>query len=150
MGFGDTLEIAPPSERRPLIPDSAFRVPRKVFVVVQYYHPPPPVPTDCKDEEEDVFTAGEEAEDEITILGSFTELDLANRCAGNAILGFKVKRLGKTGRDVCIRNDYNMQIRKTLVELDRDQEAFEETVEMNDGSLARVWVTEARVEGPRN
>lgn len=138
--------IAPRKSQGALIPDSAFRIPRILWVTLQYSRAASVAQLDdCQ------LEADQEAEEaDFVTLGGFTTPDLANKRAGQAVLGFRNRRLGDRGRDRITRAEHDSEMRRALKKLDEDEELFDQEVVKDDGGVERVWVARVDIEGPRN
>ena len=141
--------IAPRDRHKGSIPDSAFNIPRKVWVAMHFFRPMNLVQSDLDDHHQAKVTKEAEEGDFVT-LGAFTTPDLANKRAGQAVVGFRNEGLGDRGRDRIMKLEHQSEMRKWLVRLDEDQELLDLEVETEDGGVGRIWVVEIRVEGPRN
>ncbi len=143
------LGIAPRNlQPQQSIPASAFRIPRTVWVALQFFRAAPRAPSGL--DEADQEAEEEEEEGEIVTLGAFTTPDLANKRAGQAVLSCKMERLGKRERDRITRIENKAVMWKLLKKLDEEEQLFDQEVVTDDGGVGRVWVTVIEVQGPRN
>ena len=140
--------IAPRGSHGASIPDSAFRVPRKVWVALQFFRPASHARSELNDGQLEADQEAEEADFET--LGGFTTPDLANRRAGQAVLGFRNGRLGGRERDRVTGLERKSELWRCLKKLDEDEELFDQEVVTEDGGMGRVWVVRVGLDGPRN